>query len=159
MLESEFPIRPAEIFDLPKLKPLWLEFMKYHETEGRKYRFFPNEWPTVLNRFTKSLEKKHSIIYLAENQGQLIGYTFGFIFINYPGYFPKEIGFINDFLVTTSYRHKGIGLKLFNKIEGWFRSQGVDIVQLYVSYPNQLGKNFWKKCGFENYLVGMWKDI
>jgi GNAT superfamily N-acetyltransferase len=157
--KSEIIIRQAEIFDLPNLKPLWLEFMQHHKEQGEKYDFFPKEWPTVLKRFIKILEEDHAAIFLAEYQGNLIGYTFGFIFTNYPGYFPKEVGFINDFIITKSCRNRGVGLRLFKKMEKWFNEQDINIVQLYVSFPNKLGKKFWENCGFENYLVGMWKEI
>jgi len=157
--KSEILIRQAEIIDLPKLKPLWLEFMQHHKDQGEKYRFFTKEWPAVLRRFLKSLEEKHAFIFLAEDQGKLIGYTFGFIFTNFPGYYPKEVGFINDFIITKSFRNLGAGLKLFKEIEKWFDVQDIKIIQLYVSFPNKLGKKFWKNCGFENYLEGMWKEI
>ena len=159
MSKSEIVIRQAEILDLPKLKPLWLEFMQHHKEQGEKYNFFPNEWPAVLKRFIKTLEEEQAVIYLVEDQGKLIGYTFGFIFTNYPSYFPKEVGFINDFIITESCQNQGIGLQLFREFEGWFHSYGIKIVQLYVSFPNKFGKKFWENCGFEDYLVGMWKEI
>jgi len=151
-------IRQAEILDLPNLKSLWIEFMEYHESLGQKYRFFPDDWPNVINRFTHALQKEQSVIFIAELDKKVIGYVFGFIFDNFPGYYPNEVAFINDFIVSQKMRKQGVGTNLLKSIEQWFHQQEKKIVQLYVASPNTDGFQFWQNQGFEKFLVGMWKE-
>jgi GNAT superfamily N-acetyltransferase len=156
---NNIKIRQAEVLDLPNLKSLWLEFMEYHESLGQKYQFFLEDWPNVINRFTHALQKEQSTIFIAELHNKIVGYVFGFIFDNFPGYYPKEVAFINDFIVTKKMRKQGIGTELLKSIERWFHQQDKMIVQLYVASPNTDGFQFWQHHGFDKFLVGMWKEI
>lgn len=160
MANQNYKIREARIADLPKLKPLWLEFMEYHATlDQKKYRFLAGDWPRVLKRFSRSLHEENAVFYLAENEQHLLGYAFGFVFFNYPGFFPPEVGFVSDFIVTKSFRSRGVGKALFVAMEEWFRRQGVQIIQLYVAASNLSGRKFWRDRGFEHYSLGLWKEI
>ncbi|HDL19031.1 MAG TPA: GNAT family N-acetyltransferase [Bacteroidetes bacterium] len=158
-MSEDLSIRSAELADLPRLKPLWLEFMSYHAEFGSRYQFFPDDWPGVLDRFTYYLRKKQGVIFVAEQNNRFVGYVFGFIFNNVPGFYPRKVGFINDFIVIEPMRHSGVGKKLAGNTQDWFSGQGVSVVQLYIAAANEAGFGFWRKCGFENYLAGLWKNI
>jgi GNAT superfamily N-acetyltransferase len=133
--------------------------MEYHAALDPKYHFFPEDWPNVMFRFTHALQKEQSVIFMAELSHKIIGYVFGFLFDNFPGYYPKEVAFINDFIVTKEMRKQGVGTQLLKSIEQWFHQKNKTIIQLYVAFPNADGLQFWQNHGFDTFLVGMWKKI
>ncbi len=152
-------IRPAHLCDINHLKPIWLEFMEYHAGLDAKYRFYPEDWHQVFQRFAQALQTEHYRLLVAGKKETIIGYVFGFIFTNYPGYYPRQIGFINDLMVTKAWQQQGVGGQLVQAMEKWFKERGIEVMQLYVATRNDPGKNFWRACGYEPFLVGMWKEL
>lgn len=61
---------------------------------------------------------------------------------------PK-VGFINDLVVSEEYRGQGIGTRLIEKAELFFKEQGCDYTQLEVFAPNREALAFYQKLGFE----------
>ena len=147
-------LHPAEV---ELLKPLWLEFMQYHAQFGPQYSFDPQEWPAVRARFQHVTYEENHLLLGAFWQKELVGYLFGFVFLNYPGYLPRSIGFINDLFVIPEQRRKGIGKALVTAAEEWFSEREVGFFQLSIAFPNREAKLFWEKCGYSPYSVGMVK--
>jgi len=160
-MTAQYPIkiRPAELRDIANLKSIWLEFMDYHAELNANYRYYPQDWPQVFQRFAHALQEEYSVLFIAEQGEKIIGYVFGFIFTNYPGYSPRRVGFINDLMVTRSQQRQGIGKQLLRAIEVWFKEKEIEVMQLYVANLNNSGRDFWQACGYEPFLIGMWKEL
>jgi ribosomal protein S18 acetylase RimI-like enzyme len=152
-------IRVATHADLPKLEPIWLEFVEYHARLGDKFKYYPEEWPQVLDHFARSLQQEQSALFVAEFQGKIIGYIYGFIFDNNPGFHPRRVGFIRDLAVSEEFTNQGVGRSLVFMLEHWFSERDIEVVQLYVAIENDGGLETWKRFGYENYLIGMWKEL
>ena len=63
----------------------------------------------------------------------------------------EQYGMIENLVVMSEYRRKGVGKELFNKLNDWFVSNGIYDIRLNVFEFNQEAISFYKKLGFLNY--------
>lgn len=68
-------------------------------------------------------------------------------------------GYLADMYVLPTYRRQGIGSKLFDSAQEWFRENGVRKVELNVLAKNTVGINFWKSKGFEDRRLVLLKSL
>lgn len=58
-------------------------------------------------------------------------------------------GYIHHTCVLSEYRGKNIGKKLVEKALEVLKNEGIDKCHLFVFCDNEVGKNFWKRLGWE----------
>ena len=61
---------------------------------------------------------------------------------------PSRIGYVNGLYVLPSHRRQGIGQKLLDEGNRWFRSQGLPLVELYIASENKSALRFWEKNAY-----------
>jgi RimJ/RimL family protein N-acetyltransferase len=96
-------------------------------------------------RIESMKEEKTSVIFVAEDNGKLVGYM---VVI---GGNPKRTKH-SVYLVIgihENYRKQGIGAKLFNKMEEWANEHHIHRLELTVMEHNKAGIALYNKMGFE----------
>lgn len=58
-------------------------------------------------------------------------------------------GYIHHTCVLSEYRGKNIGKRLVEKALEVLKNEGIDKCHLFVFCDNDMGKNFWKRLGWE----------
>jgi RimJ/RimL family protein N-acetyltransferase len=114
-------------------------FMLYEEGE----RSTSNE--KEKKRIVTMLEKKNAIIFVVESDQKLIGYVAS---IRGNTKRNKHVAYVVIGLLQ-QYRGKGIGRKLFNKLDEWAVNNTISRLELTVVTKNDTAVNLYKKCGFE----------
>ena len=98
--------------------------------------------------------------YLAIENGKAIGLIMGTIppydEYDYLDYKCPPRGEITELIVTSKIRSKGVGQKLMNKMEEYFKSVGCEYVLVDVFAYNNIGIDFYNKNG---YHPRMYTDI
>jgi ribosomal protein S18 acetylase RimI-like enzyme len=98
--------------------------------------------------------------YLAIENGKAIGLIMGTIppydEYDYLDYKCPPRGEITELIVTSRIRSKGVGQKLMNKMEEYFKSVGCEYVLVDVFAYNNIGIDFYNKNG---YHPRMYTDI
>ncbi|QAV27685.1 GNAT family N-acetyltransferase [Neobacillus thermocopriae] len=115
------------------------EFMLFEPGERK---LTPEKQRTMIENISK---QKNSTIFVAEDYEKLVGYLMAF------GGNAKRnrhsaylvIGILKE------HRGKGIGTKLFRKLESWARERNIHRLELTVMTKNQAGIALYKKMGFE----------
>ena len=101
--------------------------------------------------------------YLAIEKEKAIGLIMGCIRsyneYDYLDYKCPRRGEITELIVTNKTRSKGIGQKLINKMEEYFKSVGCEYVIVDVFAYNEIGKNFYNKKGYHSRMETMIKKI
>lgn len=101
--------------------------------------------------------------YLAIENGKAIGLIMGCIppydEYDYLDYKCPRRGEITELIVTNKTRSKGIGQKLINKMEEYFKSVGCEYVIVDVFAYNEIGINFYNKKGYHSRMETMIKKI
>jgi RimJ/RimL family protein N-acetyltransferase len=96
-------------------------------------------------RIDSMREEKTSTIFLAEDDKDLVGYLFVI------GGNPKRANHSVYLVIGVheNYRGKGIGVKLFEKLEEWAKGQQIHRLELTVMEHNKAGIALYEKMGFE----------
>jgi RimJ/RimL family protein N-acetyltransferase len=96
-------------------------------------------------RIVTFLESENSTIFVVEHEGELVGHL-----VAISGHSNRNkhsaylvVGILQEFW------GKGIGIKLFEQLEGWARHQQIHRIELTVMVHNESAVALYKKMGFE----------
>lgn len=101
--------------------------------------------------------------YLAIENDKAIGLIMGCIppydEYDYLDYKCPKRGRITELIVTSKIRSKGIGNMLINKMEDYFKTVGCEYILVDVFAYNNIGINFYNKCGYHSRMYTNIKKI
>jgi predicted acetyltransferase len=137
--------RLATIADIPEIIRLRILFLK--EIAPEKEDLDEAKISDALEKYLKEhLNKDFKNIFAME--GSYIIATGGICFHDYPPTFDHlnaTRAYIMNVYTVTSYRNKGIGTKIFEKLLTEAKRKKVDHVSLHA---NEMGKSIYEKYGF-----------
>lgn len=138
-------IREIILEDAEKLANL----IKQVESESEYMLFEASERKTTaqqIEKWIESIQKEdNSTIWIAENEGRLIGYLFA---VGGKARRTKHSVYI-VIGILKEHRGKGIGTMLFHSLEDWAKEHNIHRLELTVVSRNQAGLALYKKAGFE----------
>lgn len=110
----EFTIRPAELSDREKIRPLQKEIADLHH-DGRPDLFRTEARYYTDESFSEKLKNPDCFVYIAESSGEVIGYVFAVImkYRGHPTYIEYDSFYIDDICVLEKFRCNGVGEALF----------------------------------------------
>ena len=76
-----------------------------------------------------------------------------------PIYLFENFGYIEDIVVSSNYRRKGVGQILLEEAFKWFRSRKLKRVELNVAKENKKAYSFYLKNGFKDYKHRLFIDV
>jgi GNAT superfamily N-acetyltransferase len=150
----------AEKKHIDQIVELWKEMADFHA--DRICEFYRRTKKAHLNyrkHVSGALKNRNAKIFVALEDGKVLGYTLAFISKYPPVLKLKKHGFIADMAVTKVLRRKGTGKKLLERVMKWFRERGMKKVELGVAAGNPAGYPFWKKHGFKEIQLRLYRDI
>lgn len=111
----------------------------------------------------EEIKNNNGKCYLAIDNSKTVGLIMGCIFPydenDYLDYKCPKRGEITELIVTNKTRSKGIGQKLINRMEEYFKSLNCEYVIVDVFAYNDIGKNFYNKNNFHTRMETMIKKI
>jgi len=153
-------IRLAEERDLPALERLGAQLVRAHHGFDRARFMAPH--PDVEEGYAwflgTQLEEADVVIYVAELDGEVIGYA-------YAGLEPmswKELrdpaGFIHDLLVEPPHRGRGIATRLLEAAAAWLEERGAPRVMLWTAEENPAAQRLFQRAGFRRTMIEMTRE-
>lgn len=133
--------------DLKDLIVLKNELTDYHVKLDDIYRASTELEVVTINHLKEYIESIDSFIFVAEDNGKLVGYIAGSIRDDYYRNVNKAAK-IKNFLIAKEYRNKKIGKSLFNKTKEYLKKMGVDYLEVSVDINNEKTTAAYKKLGF-----------
>jgi len=154
-------IRPALENDLTAVGELWSELVAYHRQLSD---IMPEAAPDGAKRYAQRLlarlDDPTLQVYVAEQEGEIVGFVVGMVVDLLPDIFTGEqSGFLADIYVKAAYRGAGIGHKLVKAMEDWFLLHNIHHYEWSVAYANQRGRTFWESIGGHNVFLRMRKQL
>jgi ribosomal protein S18 acetylase RimI-like enzyme len=143
-----------------KLKSQFYELEKELMRKGDKLAKFFNAKPNKdedKKLFKKWIKKKSSILLVAEEKGELIGYLFGEI--KNVGMLKVKSGHIYDIMISKKSRNKGIGRKLEKEFLTWAKKKKVKFADLDVDWLNDKARRAYENWGYDYQNVRMLKKV
>ncbi len=108
-------------------------------------------------QFKSAVEDKGEVLLTWRYEGgKIVGYTWGIIKRPID---TRRVGQINELVVTTFHKRKGIGRQLFQSCISWFRSQNVQRVEVSFSVQNPEASAFWTQMGFKPFFETRFLDV
>lgn len=133
----------------------YLAMQKQLDRETDYMLFEPEERTSTVENVQKRLQKieetEHEIIYIAEEDGKLVGHIEG-----HGGAVKRNRGCVRVVIgILQDYTRKGIGTELFRALENWAIERHVHRLELTVMEHNRPAMMLYAKCGF--HVEGMRK--
>lgn len=160
-MTDDVTVRRAERPDLPVLGRLGALLMcTHHEFDPRRFLEPAEHAQQGYARFLgEQLEQDSVAIFVAERNGELLGYVYAGI----EGKAWKELrdvaGFIHDVAVVESARRQGLGERLLEVAAQWLLAQGVPRVMLWTAEQNVGAQRLFAKLGFRRTMIEMTRDV
>jgi ribosomal protein S18 acetylase RimI-like enzyme len=153
-------IRPVESRDQAAIARLWQALSDYHARIDPR---LPLAVPGADERYAERLIERRgdpgTRVFVAEVDGQVVGYILGAIIDLHPDLFQHtDAGFIADIFVDPAYRRRGIARELVETISAWFTEQGAQHIEWQVAAANTAGVRFWEAVGGLAIMVRMRLD-
>ena len=120
-----------------------------------------------MQRMIDDSEDMDGAMYVAEENGHLVGFIQGVIIDHQPGqdavfdavHAPRKDGWIGLLYVEPEQRGSGIGRALLDEIKRYFQSKNCDTLRLKALSGNQRSIAFYEKYGFMAHEVEMAKKL
>ena len=140
-------IRAVKREDTEKVGQLWLELVNYHRELSELMPIPAAEGAQrYASRIRWSIDDNHVQTFVAEEDGQLLGYVYGTVVDLLPEMFVDErAGIVGDIYVSAAHRGKGVGTALMQAMKDWFKLRDVSHYEWYVAAMNESGIRFWEK--------------
>jgi ribosomal protein S18 acetylase RimI-like enzyme len=152
-------ILKAEEKHVSGILDLWEEFTKYHEPMDPRFPMVDKARESYELYLRNLMTDKDTKIMVADENNRPVGYVVAQIRKSMPGWQREKYGSISEMAVTKTHRRNGIGKTLLKEILAWFKSEGIDYIEISVASENKIGLSFWKKHGFKNYLHHMYLKL
>jgi RimJ/RimL family protein N-acetyltransferase len=138
-------IRPITVEDAAA----YLKLRAQLDTETKFMMLEPGERQITLEqereRVTALLATDNSLVFLAENEGEPVG----FLWANGGAYRRNHHNVHIVIGIRAAFTNQGIGTRLFQACEAWARERELHRLELTVMTNNPLGIALYKKMGFQ----------
>ncbi|HLC76773.1 MAG TPA: GNAT family N-acetyltransferase [archaeon] len=123
-----------------------MESTTYHQRFDNDFYTISQKWWKIkkTSQFT-AIKDATNLILVAENEGIVIGYVWGYI----EKVAKLKIGKIQDLIVTKKYRRKGVAAALIQELLIFFRNKKCIISETLVNVKNETALKAFEKLGFE----------
>lgn len=153
-------MRRAMPADRDAIGRLWQELMEFHaHLDPGGFTPRPDALPVWLEWLDKLLAAGDAAVFVAEVEGQPVGYIIGGTAEKPPVYPDRRYGVVHDTCVTADWRRRGVGQWLFKALLEWFREQGLSEVRVGAAAANQVSNVFWQAMGFRPHVISMRRAV
>jgi ribosomal protein S18 acetylase RimI-like enzyme len=151
--EIRFAVRPGGRDDAAGAARLWMRSAEEHALYDPLYATAPDA-EKIMRRFLADLStSSHSYLFVAEADGEVIGFLSGELREGSPAFKPKTWATVEDIYVAPDYQSLGIGHALLEACQKWAKEKGADGVSLQVATSNVRARKFYEALGFREVSV------
>ncbi len=152
MEQAPLTLREAELVDLPAVSELWLHYIAFHQQAGLAFGVGDDSATAWAAGFERTLGR-FSFIWLAEREGQLLGFLAARI-KRVPAYLGGAlVGEIADLWVEEEARGHGTASALCELALDKMGELQVHSIEVQVLTGNPHAQRFWQNKGFQPELI------
>jgi ribosomal protein S18 acetylase RimI-like enzyme len=154
-------IRTATAADLPALGRLGALLMRAHHQFDAQRFMDPGTDPAQGYAWFlgRQLKDHDVVIFVAEQNGEVIGYVYAGIEPISWKELRDECGFIHDVVVDERGRRSGTATALIEKAVEWLHERGVPRVMLWTAEQNTGAQQLFAKLGFRRTMIEMTREL
>jgi ribosomal protein S18 acetylase RimI-like enzyme len=103
---------------------------------------------TTTTQLAKILDRNNDKIFVAEVDGQVVGYIHG---RDYDCTYIEPLKDVMSLSVLADFQGQGLGRKLLAQIEAWAKADGCEGVRLVSNVKRVEAHEFYRRCGYESH--------
>lgn len=150
-------IERAKLADIERIVEVFRDGVKSQNTFCHLFDMTEGLLDHKRKQFQSALEDESEALFTwRHGTGKIVGYIWGVIKRPID---TGRVGQINELVVATSHKRKGIGRQLFQSCIGWFRSQNVQRVEVSFNVQNPEASAFWTQMGFKPFFETRFLDV
>lgn len=140
-------VRPVKREEVDIIGNLWFELVSYHRDLSDAMPIPADDGAErYAARIRWSVDDNHVQTFVAEQDGEIVGYVYGTVVDLLPEMFKDErAGIVGDIYVIESQRGAGVGTALMQAMKDWFKVRNVSHYEWYVAAMNEQGIRFWER--------------
>lgn len=152
-LMNSLSVRNATSSDLEKLVELRLSLQRHAEKSNSSVWRITKEGKRLLRqKLEKTLMESNNCMVVAEMSGEVVGFANGQV-THRTDYLPESVGAISTIFVTESFRRRGVGRRMVEKLCQFFIREKVEQITLRYIIGNIEAEGFWSELGFEQIIT------
>jgi ribosomal protein S18 acetylase RimI-like enzyme len=139
-------IRKARVTDIEAIHSLDRESIKYHEQFDKDfYTVSESCFKLKKESQVKAMKSQSDLILVAEMNGKVVGYIWGRV----EKVMKEKSGKVQEIIVTSQQRGKGIGKALMKQMLNFFKEKGCIISETEVFVENVAAIKAYESAGFK----------
>ncbi len=148
MAAREVSIRRAKEKDISEI--VELSYALFQEDAGQRDPFMNLNWPREGGdeHFSRLVSGDHSVCFLAEMDGEIVGYLVGYA-MDATSLRPVKLAELESMFVRKEFRSQGVGGALANEFTKWSKQEGAQRISVTAYAANVGAVEFYKRLGFE----------
>jgi ribosomal protein S18 acetylase RimI-like enzyme len=156
-----FTIRRAAAADGPALGRLGAHLLRTHYEFDPQRFIAPGDDPESGYAWflASQLADDDVAVFVAEQDGQVIGYVYAGIEPHSWKELRDECGFIHDIVVSAEGRRGGVATSLLDAAIAWLTERGAPRVMLWTAEPNEAAQKLFAKLGFRRTMIEMTREL
>jgi ribosomal protein S18 acetylase RimI-like enzyme len=161
MTGSGTTIRRAEQRDLEAVGRLGARLLREHHDFDR-LRFMAPRGNTEEGYawfLGTQLQRDDAVVFVAEHEGQVVGYVYAGIEPQSWKELRDEAGFIHDVYVDAAARRRGVATALLESAARWLAERGMPRIVLWTAAPNEAARRLFERLGFRHTMTEMTREI
>jgi ribosomal protein S18 acetylase RimI-like enzyme len=155
-MTSEIAIRRAAPADIEAIAALAGELVRLHHRTDPARFFLPDRveqgYAWWLRR---ELSREAAVILVAEQAGEIVGYSYGALAERDFNALLDEHGAIHDVFVADSVRQRGVGQRLVEAMVAELTARGAPRIVLSTMVGNEAAQRVFARCGFRPTMLEM----
>jgi ribosomal protein S18 acetylase RimI-like enzyme len=149
-MTDQIIVRTAVKDDIENIVELWWILEADHQKRDEFYWENIDEGGArqIYEKFiTENIKSKSIFLYVAEINNEVCGFIHGVILDKAPVYEITRAGRVNEIVVSSSHRKKGVAKALLSALENKFKEQGLLVMDLMVDVENPEAAALYKSFG------------
>ncbi len=138
-------LRRARKEDQQQIGALWLWLLDEHAAMDPRFGVADDALERWSNDFEYWLADEHSRVFVAEQEGVLVGFVTACLWEPPPLYAASEEVYINELYVVAELRGQGVGRRLVEAVKVWAEALPVERLRIGVLAANTAGRAFWQR--------------
>jgi len=152
-------IRKCQDGDIGEILNLFRQFVKFHSERDSCFIKISNHGEFFAEWIKTNMLKDTSTVFVADDEGKIIGYCIAQVLEKPPVYKKPVYGYIDNICVDELYQRKGVGEGLFNAANEWFKSRGIERIELFAALTNERSTAFWRKMGLRPFMEQLYINL
>ncbi|MAE29915.1 MAG: hypothetical protein CMJ87_13185 [Planctomycetes bacterium] len=152
-------IRHAGKEDVPRVIELWIAMMDLHRTIHPVFARREDGHVAFAEFVRENITSEDAAVIVAEDDGRVVGYTMARIQKAPPVLVRERYCEVFDISVDSECKRRGAGGALVEALRAWVVDRGVDRIVLNAAVGNEESVPFWRRMGFEEFLLVMAQDL